>query len=102
MKKLLMTAAIAATFMTAGQMNAQVNSAEKAAQEQTDQNEFREIQVDKLPGAVTEAVKATFEKATIEKAYVNDQKQYKLVLEIDGVKKTVFANAQGKWIDPEK
>lgn len=102
MKKLLMTAALAATIMTAGEINAQVSTTEQAAQEQTTQDQFKEIELTEIPTAVTEAVKTDFKGAVISKAYVNDENQYKLVLIIKGTKSTVFANEKGEWIKPKK
>lgn len=100
MKKVFMSVAVIATIMMTGQINAQVNANDKAAQEQITQGEFQEIKLVKLPVAVINAVKTNFENASIGKAYVNDLKHYKLVLEIDGMEKTIYVNEQGEWIKP--
>ncbi|WP_066218676.1 hypothetical protein [Formosa haliotis] len=59
---------------------------------------FKEIKVSEVPKAVTDAVSNDFAGATITKAYVNDEKEYKLELELDGAMETVYANASGEWI----
>ncbi|MDT0556425.1 hypothetical protein [Patiriisocius hiemis] len=63
---------------------------------------FKEIKISELPDAVVTAVSKDFEGAEINQAFVNEQKQYKLVLstQADGkkAKKTVYANAKGEWL----
>lgn len=61
--------------------------------------EFKEIAVDKLPTAITDAVKKNFASATISKAYVNSSEQYKLVLAIDGGTETIYVDKEGKWLE---
>lgn len=63
------------------------------------QDNFKEIAVSDLPIAVTDAVSADFSEATIAKAYVNDAKEYKLILSIDGDFKTIYVNESGEWIN---
>ena len=62
-------------------------------------DEFTEITVDKLPEAVTNAVTKDFATATISKAYVNANGQYKLELTIDDASKTVYADSEGNWLE---
>ncbi|MBA4745008.1 hypothetical protein GO009_04120 [Muricauda sp. TY007] len=64
------------------------------------QGDFEEISVSDLPSAVTGAVESDYPTATISKAYKNDQDQYKLDLTLeDGTTGTVYADAEGNWID---
>ncbi|MDW5288311.1 hypothetical protein [Formosa sp. PL04] len=63
------------------------------------QDEYKEIKVSELPTVITDAVSADFSEATISKAYVNELKEYKLELTMDGVIKTVYTDAAGKWIN---
>ena len=64
------------------------------------QGDFEEISVSDLPSAVTSAVESDYPTATISKAYKNDQDQYKLDLTLeDGTTGTVYADAEGNWID---
>lgn len=96
-----MTIAVAACLMTTGQINAQLSADKEAHLEHTTQ-EFQEIKIAQLPTAVIKAVKTSFEKAVIGKAYVNELHHYKLLLEIDGMEQTIYANAKGEWIKPKK
>lgn len=103
MKKLLTISAFLTTMLIAGKMNAQIASADtKAVKEQTAPERFQEIKIDELPVAVTESVKENFERANIGKAYINNKNQYKLVLEMDGMEKIVYANTKGERIKPTK
>ncbi|MGY5353419.1 hypothetical protein [Wenyingzhuangia sp. IMCC45467] len=61
--------------------------------------EFTEIAVDKLPEAITNAVKKDFAGATLDKAYVNTKGQYKLELSADGATSTVYADKEGNWLE---
>lgn len=62
--------------------------------------DFEEISVSDLPSAVTSAVEANYPTAKIDKAYKNDKDQYKLDLTLeDGTSGTVYADAEGNWID---
>lgn len=68
---------------------------------------FKEIKVSELPAAVNEAVSKDFATSKVEKAYVNEKSEYKLVLQtaVDGGKvasKTVFATKEGEWIKKPK
>ncbi|WP_162984885.1 hypothetical protein [Mesonia aquimarina] len=103
MKKLMMTAAIAAMVLSAGQVNAQSAQAqEKQAvkMEVQAQDGFKEIKTSQLPDAVKKAVKKDFKGADVAKAFMNDEKEYKLMLKMEGASemKTVYANAKGEWI----
>ena len=62
------------------------------------QEEYTEITNDKLPEAVQEAVKKSYPDATIDKAYVNEKKEYKLEITVGEQKAAVFADANGNWI----
>ncbi|MFD2099868.1 hypothetical protein [Flagellimonas iocasae] len=62
--------------------------------------DFEEINVSDLPEAVTTAVSTNYPTAKVDKAYKNDKDQYKLELALeDGTKGTVYADAEGNWID---
>ncbi|MDR6299533.1 hypothetical protein [Mesonia maritima] len=101
MKNLLMTAAAAAMVLTAGNMNAQSAQAQETVEvEMATQDGFKEIKASQLPEAVTSAVEKDFKGASIAKAFMNDQKEYKLMLKMEGASeaKTVYANAKGEWI----
>ena len=62
--------------------------------------DFEEISVSDLPQAVSTAVANDYPTAKVDKAYKNDQDQYKLDLSLeDGTTGTVYADAEGNWIE---
>lgn len=122
MKKLILSTAIllggltAATAQTEKQptaknevkqtaVEAQVESRLDAAQDAetavvaTPAQDYKEVKAADVPAAVQEALKADFKGATISKAYVNANGEYKLDLATaDKKAATVYANAKGEWI----
>lgn len=84
-----------------------VTAQEETAEVQIDETvveavvqDFQEISVSDLPGAVTAAVAEDYPTATINKAYKNASDQYKLDLSLeDGTAGTVYADAEGNWIE---
>lgn len=97
MKKLILTVAILAGGMSAFAMPNTVLPTEEINLVIND--EFKEIAVDKLPAAVSSAVKNDFSTATISKAYVNTSEQYKIELSLDGSTSTVYADKDGNWLE---
>ncbi|WP_165750582.1 hypothetical protein [Cellulophaga sp. Z1A5H] len=64
------------------------------------QDGFSEIEMSELPEAVATAVSSNYPSATIDKAHVNDQKQYKLEVSLeDGTSGTLYADENGNWIE---
>ncbi|MEM1337657.1 MAG: hypothetical protein AAF717_04085 [Bacteroidota bacterium] len=62
--------------------------------------DFKEISVSDLPGAVSEAFARDYAGGTINKAYVNDAGQYKLEVSLeDGSSGSLYADAEGNWIN---
>ncbi|WP_405412364.1 hypothetical protein [Maribacter sp. Asnod1-A12] len=63
-------------------------------------DDFEEISVSEVPQAVTNAISKNFPTANLDKAYTNEEKQFKLVLSLeDGTQGTVYADQEGNWID---
>lgn len=120
MKKLMVTAVIALGTLTA--MHAQETEVLQAetveatvkqedgkllAEVKANVQAFKEIKVSELPTAVAAAVSTDFAASKVAQAYVNDKKEYKLVLQTaaeDGTiaSKTVFATQEGAWIKKPK
>lgn len=62
--------------------------------------DFTEIKVAELPEAVTKAFEKDFPGATITRAYVNEESQYKLdVAKENGETMELYADAEGDWIE---
>lgn len=99
MKKLIFATALSFVGLTA---IANVESPELKMDETTVVvvQDFEEISVSDLPEAVSSAVAKDYPTAKVDKAYKNDQDQYKLDLSLeDGTTGTVYADAEGNWIE---
>jgi len=98
MKKVIFVFAIALGSMTAFAQDTE--QIEEAATEMVAQDEFAEIATEELPEAVTAAVAKNYPTATIDKAYTNEAKQFKLEVSLeDGTSGTLYADESGNWIE---
>lgn len=94
MKKLGLSVAIVLGSFTAIATTTPISNIEKTIYVQ----EFKEIKAEELPEAVKTALKTSYPDATLEKAYVNSSKEYKLDITVGDQKATVYADANGNWI----
>ncbi|WP_062622891.1 hypothetical protein [Aequorivita aquimaris] len=124
MKKLILSTAIVLGGLTAATaqdkeptamneqkqtaVEAQVESRIEAAQDAeiaevaVPVQDYKEVKASEVPQTVKDAVAKDFSGATISKAYVNAQGDYKIELATaDAKKATVYANAKGEWIKNE-
>ncbi|MGJ8761051.1 MULTISPECIES: hypothetical protein [unclassified Polaribacter] len=62
-------------------------------------DDFKEITLEELPEAVSNAVLKDFPTATVVKAYVNGSEQYKIELTTDGTESVVYADKDGNWLE---
>lgn len=63
-------------------------------------DEFTEISVSEVPKAIMDAIAKNYPTANVEKAYINEEEQYKLSLSLeDGTKGDLFADKDGNWLD---
>jgi len=64
------------------------------------QDGFNEVALEEVPEAITTALEAAHPGATISKASVNENAQYKLeVAKADGETAELYADAEGNWIE---
>jgi hypothetical protein len=62
--------------------------------------DFTEIATSDLPQAVIDALTTDFPSATLNKAYVNSEGQYKLeIAKEDGSTAALYADAEGNWLE---
>lgn len=102
MKKLFFVLALSMGTMTAFAQEEVAEQATDAAVEEVaaTQDDFSEIAAEELPEAVTSAVAKNYPTASIDKAYVNESKQYKLEVSLeDGTAGTLYADENGNWIE---
>ncbi len=96
MKKLVLLSALVLGSYT---MTASVVSNDN--NETTDvviQDSFKEIALDNVPQAIKDALELDYAGATINKAYVNEDKVFKLDVILDGASSVLYANESGEWI----
>ncbi|MCW2121171.1 hypothetical protein [Flavobacterium sp. 7A] len=93
MKKLILSAAI-----LLGTMTAIATPTEAAVQNNAIENiqdEFTEVATDALPDAVNSTITNSFPGAKLEKAYTNEQKEYKLEISMSDKMYTIYTDAEG-------
>lgn len=62
--------------------------------------DFKEIATSDVPAAVTTALETDYPGATLNKAYVNEEGQYRLEASMeDGTAMELYADAEGNWIE---
>ncbi|WP_026715369.1 hypothetical protein [Flavobacterium daejeonense] len=104
MKKLFLSAAIVLGSLTTMNAQEQKENATPAAETKvTEQvteatSAYTEIKAEELPAAVTEALKKAFPTAILNKASVNDKKEYQLEVKVGDKEGALYADETGKWI----
>ncbi|MTH16999.1 hypothetical protein [Flavobacterium sp. LC2016-01] len=62
------------------------------------QTEYTEITADAVPAAVKTALQTAYPNAKLDKAYVNEKKEYKLEISVKDQKATVYSDVNGNWL----
>ena len=62
------------------------------------QTEYTEVAVDAVPAAVKTALQTAYPGAKLDKAFVNDKKEYKLEISVGDQKATVYSDVNGNWL----
>ncbi|MBG6186558.1 hypothetical protein [Flavobacterium sp. CAN_S2] len=96
MKKLILSAAIVLGSLST--YAASVPNTNEVTKTVTVQEEYTEVKLEEVPVAITEALKATYPSAILDKAYINAKKEYKLDVTLGDKKGNLFADETGKWI----
>ncbi|WP_432222473.1 hypothetical protein ACRASX_03845 [Flavobacterium sp. TMP13] len=96
MKKLILSAAIVLGSLstitaTASNVNPIVKSVIIA-------DDYTEIKVEEVPAAIIDALKKAYPDAVLTKAYVNENKEYKLDVKVGDKEGNLFADETGNWI----
>lgn len=99
MKKILFVAALSLGSLTAFAQEEEVTQ-EVATEVAVAQDDFTAIETSELPEAVSNAVATNYPSATINKASVNKEEQYKLEVALeDGTEGVLYADKDGNWIE---
>jgi len=96
MKKIFLSAAIVLGGLTSFASTSPLTSS--IVKTVSVQEEYTEIKVEELPSAVTAALKKAYPDAVLSKAYKNADSQYKLDVTVGDKVGSLFANADGTWI----
>ncbi|WP_289038422.1 hypothetical protein [uncultured Zobellia sp.] len=100
MKKIFITAVFAIGSLSAFAQEEATAVEPTATEAVAAQDDFSEVSADELPEAVTAAVAKNYPTASIDKAYANEAKQYKLEVSLeDGTAGTLYADENGNWIE---
>jgi hypothetical protein len=95
MKKLILSAAIILGSLS---IYATTTNVEPVKVSVNFQSEYKEIKAEEVPEAVTKALETAYPGAKLEKAYVNEKKEYKLDIAVGDQKATVYSDANGNWL----
>jgi len=96
MKKLILSA-----IVVFGAMSIQANAlpvSENTKATVKIQSEYTEVTVDAVPAAVKTALQTAYPGAKLDKAFVNDKKEYKLEISVGDQKATVYSDVNGNWL----
>lgn len=102
MKKSILTAAIVLGSLSTFAQTATTEPATPSKTEQTTQaveEMFTEIKIEEVPDAVRNALKKAYPTAILEKAYINEKKEYKLEIKVGEKHGALFADETGNWIE---
>lgn len=105
MKKLILSAAIIlGSFSTFAQQSTPSNSEQtdqttQATQKvQTVKDPYTELKIEEVPEVVKEALVKAYPTAVLEKAFINEKKEYQLQVKVGERVGAVYADATGTWI----
>jgi hypothetical protein len=97
MKKLILSAAILlGSLSTFAQTSVPVKTA--VTTQTTVAETYVEITVGEVPEAVKSALTKAYPTAALDKAYINEKKEYKLEITVGNKAGALYADATGNWI----
>ncbi|MDP5198063.1 hypothetical protein [Flavobacterium sp. DG2-3] len=96
MKKLILLAMVVLGTMSIHANVLPVSQNTKATV--TVQSEYTEVTADAVPAAVKTALQTAYPGAKLEKAFVNEKKEYKLEISVGDQKATVYSDVNGNWL----
>lgn len=96
MKKLILSAVIVLGSLSLYSSN-QVTP-EQTKTVVTAQAEYTEVSTDAVPPAIKTALQTAYPGAKLDKAFVNEKKEYKLEISVGDQKATVFSDVNGNWL----
>jgi uncharacterized protein YdeI (BOF family) len=99
MKKLILSAAIIlGSFSAFAQQSTPPKSEVTTQAVQTTKDGFTEIKLEEVPEAVKSALTKAYPTAILNKAFINEKKEYELQIKVGEREGSVYADATGAWI----
>jgi len=99
MKKLILSAVIVLGSLSTFAQSSKVKKVETTeTATKVVEEKFTEIKSAEVPETLQTALKTAYPAAVIEKAFVNEKKEFKLEIKNGDQKATVYADADGNWI----
>ena len=99
MKKLILSAAIIlGSFSAFAQQSTPQKSEEKIQNAETVKDAYTEIKVEEVPEAVKNALTKAYPTAILNKALINEKKEYELQVKVGEKVGSLYADAKGAWI----
>lgn len=99
MKKLILSAAILlGSLSTFAQSSAVKKIVKTETTTKVVEEKYTEIKAEEIPETLQAALKTAYPEAVVEKAFVNEKKEFKLEIKNGDQKATVYADANGNWI----
>lgn len=95
MKKLILSAVVLLGTMS---IQANVLPVPQETKATVYQAEYTEVTADAVPAAVKTALQTAYPGAKLEKAFVNEKKEYKLEISVGDQKATVYSDVNGNWL----
>src|SRR4051812_39404635 len=98
MKKLILSAAIILGSFSAFAQQAAPAKSEEPVTTTTNSNAFTEIKVEEVPEAVKSALVKAYPTAVLNKAFINERKEYELQVKVGDREGSLYADASGAWL----
>ena len=96
MKKLILSAAIILGSFSAFAQTSTPPKSETITQ--TAEDTYTEIKVEEVPEAVKSALVKAYPTAVLDKAFINEKKEYKLQITLGDKVGALYADATGAWL----
>jgi hypothetical protein len=96
MKKLILSAIIVLGSLSIYASNETIPAQTKAVV--SAQAEYTEVSADAVPAPIKTALQTAYPGAKLDKAFVNEKKEYKLEISVGDQKATVFSDVNGNWL----
>ncbi|KFF04875.1 hypothetical protein [Flavobacterium reichenbachii] len=98
MKKLILSTAIILGSLSIYASTSTTTEKTEVTTVSVQQKEYTEVSADAVPAAVKTALQTAYPGAKLEKAYVNEKKEYKLEISVGDQKATVYSDVNGNWL----